>query len=136
MITLWLSIIDIIIHQNLNIEIIKVPAHSGIERNEIIDKEVSQAHNDNYKFLTTTNDSFDQINYYPLWNNIPINTNLRKFLTNLSKKIGLEKFLNLNRNKKYLQLEIDWESTFYLLNTDIENTKITFMASKIKWKKV
>ena len=136
MTNLWLSILEIINELQLTVDIEKVLAHSGVLGNEKIDKEVTLAHNDNYKYLTTSNNSYHHLLFYPLWKNIPINVKLRKFITNLSREEGLEQFLSLNRNKKYMDLEVDWPMTFQLLNTDIENTKTSFASSNLKRKKV
>src|SRR5581483_10261530 len=136
MTNLWISILEIINELQLTVDIEKVLAHSGVLGNEKIDKEVTLTHNDNYKYLTTSNNSYQNLLFYPLWKNIPINVKLRKFITNLSREEGLEQFLSLNRNKKYMDLEVDWPMTFQLLNTDIENTRTSFASSNLKRKKV
>jgi hypothetical protein len=55
------------------------------------------------------------ITYLPYWNDIPIKTNLQKFLKLYTNTQDLEKFLNLNRNQKYWKLNVNWEITFSLL---------------------
>jgi hypothetical protein len=49
---------------------------------------------------------------------------------------GLEKFLNLNRNGKYRCIEIDWKSTFRLIQEEVPAMKTDFKQSKLKHKKV
>src|SRR5207244_8916769 len=49
---------------------------------------------------------------------------------------GFEEFYNLNRNGKYRITEIHWESTFKVLNGDIENNSTNFESSKKKAMKV
>src|SRR5437016_2827846 len=92
---------NIIITNNINLEMIKIPGHSGIYENEYIDKMIKDAHNDNYLSLEIKYDDIDNLNAIPRWNNVIINQNLRKFISLISKVKGFEKFFNLGRNAKY-----------------------------------
>jgi Ribonuclease HI len=53
--SIWNILIEIINENDLNVQLIKIPAHSGIMYNELIDKEVTKAHKDNYKNLVISN---------------------------------------------------------------------------------
>ncbi|CAB4424258.1 unnamed protein product [Rhizophagus irregularis] len=70
------------------------------------------------------------------WNGILIENKLRSFLKNICNYKGLEKFINLNRNSKYRQLDVDWTSTFSCLNCDINNNETSVSSSKTKAQKV
>jgi len=133
---LWITLIEIINNLNLKVNLIKVKSHSNVDGNNFIDAAVKNAHTNNEKFLSLNNNSYDLISYIPKWKNIPINQNLRNFIKEISKAKGIENFLTLSRNTKYIELEIDWYITFSMLQTDIENHKTSFTASKFKHKKV
>jgi hypothetical protein len=90
---------NIIFSSNLDIQIIKIPSHSGILENEYIDSMVDEAHKDNYLSLTLKYDDIDNINVVPRWNNIIINQNLRKFISLTAKVKGFEKFFNLRTKR-------------------------------------
>lgn len=47
------------------------------------------------------------ISYFPLWKNIIIEYNLRKFITNVSYDIGLKNFLHLHRNSCNMNMDVD-----------------------------
>src|SRR6185437_552820 len=64
MTNLWISILEIINELQLAMDIEKVLAHSGVLGNEKIDKEVTLAHNDNYKYLTTSNNNYQNLLFY------------------------------------------------------------------------
>src|SRR5947207_12356342 len=61
---------------------------------------------------------FDTMNIIPTWKKFTIETNFRKFIAQLSRNTGFEKWFNLNRNKKYRSLNVDWQSTFYILSDE------------------
>ena len=61
---------------------------------------------------------FDTMNIIPTWKKFPIETNFRKFIAQLSRNTDFEEWFNLNRNKKYRALNVDWQSTFYILSDE------------------
>ena len=113
----WNTIKDIISTNNLTVKFIKIPAYSGIYWNEYIDKLAKSAHGSNQPLFQLRHTSLPDIKYFPHWNNILVEKNLRKFITNMSWNTGFEKWLTLNRNKKYRNLQVDWISTFTILMT-------------------
>ncbi|PKK73548.1 hypothetical protein RhiirC2_775882 [Rhizophagus irregularis] len=76
------------------------------------------------------------IKVLPYWNGILIENKLHLFLKNICNYKGLEKFINLNRNSKYYQLEVDWTSTFNCLSCDIINNETSITSFKTKAQKV
>jgi hypothetical protein len=80
--------------------------------------------------------NFNSIRYFPLWKKIPIEINLRQFLTSVSRNIGFEKFLYLYRNSKYVNLDVDWGTTFFILNDDESSSTTTSFASNQKSRRV
>jgi ribonuclease HI len=134
---LWMIIMEIIVSLSLIINIHKVDAHSSNVFNNIIDKEVKAAHdNVQHMGINLKGQSIDNFIWYPMWKNINIEQNLRKFLTLLTNTKNLENFLNLNRNYKYRITEVDWDITFYLLQ-GYQGTMFTdFKETKLKRKKI
>jgi ribonuclease HI len=123
-ISLWSYIFDIIHINSLSLSFVKVKAHSGNLYNEQVDTLARLSHDFNALPLIHNVSQFTSIHYFPLWKNIPIEINLRQFLTSVSRNIGFEKFLYLHRNSKYVNLDVDWGTTFFILNDD-ENSSIT-----------
>ena len=76
--------------------------------------------------------STDIIPYVPKWRNIVIEKNLRKFMTNITRTKGLEKFLNQNRNNKYRKLQVDWNITFAYLKGNETYYTTTFKDCRRK----
>ncbi|GBB91693.1 hypothetical protein RclHR1_19050004 [Rhizophagus clarus] len=132
---LWSILIRIIRQQNLHVEMFKVAAHTDCDGNNYVDRLAKSAHIDQDRFINFI-DTAPDIKVLPLWNNIIIETHLRKFIKMVSHIKGLEKFINLHRNTKYRKLEVDWTSTFECLNCDIANNETSMSSSKVKAHKV
>jgi hypothetical protein len=91
---------------------------------------------DNNHSLQLRNQLFQLIYYLPSWHNIIIEKPLRKFLTLSTNVNNLEKFLNLNRNAKYQQLQIDIKNTFNLLKGEEGTLNTSFQENKFRRKKI
>ncbi|RIA87503.1 hypothetical protein C1645_740065 [Glomus cerebriforme] len=111
---LWTILFDIIITNNIEIELIKVKAHSNDYYNNIVDTLAKRALVDP-KIEFKTN-STKQIKYWIKWNNYSIEKNLRSFLKIISYNNLLSEWLSLYRNKSYLQQDINWKWTMLALN--------------------
>ena len=131
----WNILCEIILTKKINIELIKVKAHSNNVYNDYVDNLCKQAHTKD-QFITIKNTQLENIRIVPRWNNIRIDQNLRQFLTLLSRFRGFEQFYNLNRNGKYRKNNIHWETTFNVLNYDIENYKTNIKSSNKKAQKI
>src|SRR4051795_6073376 len=106
--------------------------------NNIIDGKIDYITNLNFIKLNPLN-SF-KLHFLPRWNGILIESNLRRFLRTVCRTKNHEKFLNLNRNGKYRRLNIDWKSTYKILNGEDKITKGTFESdfyqTKLKKNKI
>jgi hypothetical protein len=80
--------------------------------------------------------NFNSIRYFPSWKNIPAEINLRQFFTSVSRNTGFEKFLYLHRNSKYVNLDVDWKTTFFVLNDDENSSITTSFASNRKSRRI
>ncbi|RIA81561.1 hypothetical protein C1645_836799 [Glomus cerebriforme] len=125
---LWNIIMDIIDTNLLNINFVKIQAHSGNQYNNLIDKLAKDFNNLNTLPLNFNFDHISTIKYAPKWNSIFIETNLRKFITSISRNRGFKYFLSLYRNCKYIQ-DIDWITTFFSLNDEESITETSFYAN-------
>ncbi len=132
---IWNILSEIIIKNKLNVELKKVKAHSDNVYNNYIDNLCKETHR-NESIITFKNTDLYNIDIIPKWKNIRIDQKLRRFLTLKSNFSGFEEFYNLNRNGKYRITEIHWESTFKILNGDIENNSTNFESSNKKAMKV
>jgi len=132
---IWNILSEIIIKNKLSVELKKVKAHSDNVYNNYIDNLCKETHR-NESIITFKNTDLYNIDIIPKWKNIRIDQKLRRFLTLKSNFSGFEEFYNLNRNGKYRITEIHWESTFKILNGDIENNSTNFESSNKKAMKV
>ncbi|CAB4438295.1 unnamed protein product [Rhizophagus irregularis] len=132
---LWAILCRIIITLHLHVEMFKVIAHGDDEGNNYVDNLAKAAHLDQDRYIVFKRDA-SMMKVLPCWNGILIENKLRSFLKNICNYKGLEKFVNLNRNSKYRQLEVDWTSTFSCLNCDISNNETSVSSSKTKAQKV
>src|ERR1043165_8907531 len=130
---LWTILREVLQINNITLTFQKVRAHSGDFYNEKVDKLFKAAHNNqDINILIVNASQFDTMNVLPKWKKFNIETNFRKFIAQLSCNTGFEEWFNLNRNTKYRDLNVDWQSTFYILNDD-ETTSTTSFASS--WRK-
>jgi NADH:ubiquinone oxidoreductase subunit len=113
----------------------KVIAHGDDVGNNYVDNLAKNVHLDQDRYIIFRCDA-GMMKVLPYWNGILIENKLRSFLKNNCNYQGLEKFINLNRNSKYRQLEVDWTSTFSYLNCDITNNETSISSSKTKAQKV
>ena len=110
-------------------------AHSGNLYNEQVDQLAKSArYSSNTLILDLSN--FVSIQVIPVWKNITITSHLRHFIADLSRNIGFEAWFNLHRNTKYRKIDIDWESTFYVLDNNDPSNTTSFPASARKKSKV
>ncbi|PKY50209.1 hypothetical protein RhiirA4_466568, partial [Rhizophagus irregularis] len=132
---LWAILCRIILTLNLHVEMFKVIAHGDDMGNNYVDNLAKQAHFDQDRYIVFRRD-VNMMKVLPCWNGIIIENKLRLFLKNICNYKGLEKFINLNRNSKYRQLEVDWTSTFSCLSCDINDNETSVSSSKTKAQKV
>ncbi|CAB4420682.1 unnamed protein product [Rhizophagus irregularis] len=132
---LWAILCRIVLTLNLHVEMFKVMAHADDGGNNYVDNLAKTAHLDQDRYIVFKRDA-SMMKALPCWNGILIENKLRSFLKNICNYKGLEKFINLNRNSKYRQLEVDWTSTFSCLNCDISNNETSVSSSKTKAQKV
>ena len=90
------------------------------------------AHGSNQPLFQLRHTSLPNIKHFPRWNNILVEKNLRKFITNISWNTGFEKWFTLHRNKKYRNLQVDWSSTFKILNENKSSEYTNLIFSKRK----
>jgi ribonuclease HI len=91
-ISLWSYIFDIINLNSLSLSFVKVKAHSANIYNNQVDALACSAHDFNALPLIHNFFNFNSISYFPLWKNIPVEINLRQFLTSVFRNTGFEKF--------------------------------------------
>ena len=132
--TLWSILRSIINISNIRLTFIKVKAHSGDHFNNKVDQMAKSAIFDTPLLLNYT--ELPSISYVPLWKNLYIEFHLRHFLTAYSRVKGLELWLSLQRNSKYLNEDIHWTYTFYNLNDDESQQETSFTASYRKTSKI
>ncbi|PKY55766.1 hypothetical protein RhiirA4_475456 [Rhizophagus irregularis] len=80
-----------------------------------------------------------QIKYIIIWNDIKIETQLRRFIRYYTNTVNLESFLLLNRNTKYDKLDIDyidWSVTFEYVKENEKALTTSFWTSKKRRKKL
>ncbi|PKY59865.1 hypothetical protein RhiirA4_430719 [Rhizophagus irregularis] len=76
------------------------------------------------------------IHYILRWNGISIEQSPRKFISQLSKVHGFEKFFNLAQNIKYRRNSIDWKLSFNILSGSEASNTTTFRSSDVKAQKL
>ncbi|CAB4478541.1 unnamed protein product [Rhizophagus irregularis] len=134
---LWQIIMEIIEILSLNITLFKVQAHAEDIYNNFVDQQVARIHDEvDLHSINIRNQPLQLIRYIPSWNNVIIEKPLRKFLRLTTNVTNLEKFLNLNRNAKYRQLDIDIKNTFSLLKGEEGSLYTTFAENKIRRRKI
>jgi hypothetical protein len=134
---LWITILEIIKELKLCVEIEKVKAHDKDVYNNYVDYLATEAHKKiDELILDIKYQNVESLRWIPKWNNIPIDMNLRKFVTLMTNVNNLESFLNLNRNSKYRRLNVNWEITFNNLNSSEDYFYTTFAESKFKRQKI
>ncbi|CAB5384533.1 unnamed protein product [Rhizophagus irregularis] len=136
---LW-ALIRIIIKENFSFfpTIIKVKAHADNVYHNELDKRIKERFNDlNSTYLINLKyEELSQIKYSIMWNNVNIETQLRRFIRHYTETINLEKFIFLNRNVKYDKLSIDWAVTFEYLKEKEKALTTSFWTSKKRRKKI
>jgi ribonuclease HI len=134
---LWLILYDIIKINNLTVDFIKVKAHSGDVNNEAADTLAKISHGFDAISLNFNSTEVTGLQFIPLWYNIPVDTHLRHFITDTSREKGFESWLNLYRNNKYRHnRDVDWYTTFFILQDDIVTSQTSFLASHRKASKI
>jgi ribonuclease HI len=133
---LWSMIMDIVTINSLNVTFHKIKAHSGDYYNDFVDNLARTSHSYNNLSISFLPSHISTIRYFPLWNNIIIEPNLRHFITDISRDIGFEKFLQLRRNTNLVNLDVDWGTTFFILNNEEDATSTSFFASNRKSHKI
>ncbi|CAG8703888.1 17183_t:CDS:2 [Rhizophagus irregularis] len=103
---IWFNIKELLEDQTLDVKIVKVNAHSDDVLHNQVDKEIKDSYELDYS-LTNTLVIYNAEQYkFPLvWNGHLIEMNIRHFVRLITRIEGLEKFLNLNRNKRYRFLD-------------------------------
>lgn len=76
------------------------------------------------------------IDYIVLWNNIIVEKYLRRFIRYNTEICNLENFFNLNRNSKYIQVEVDWSLTFEYLKEGEKVLTTSFWTTRRRRKKI
>jgi len=127
---------EVILSMSLTVNFFKVKAHSGNFLNDRVDSIASSAHFDNTGLLDLINIGQQQISVIPKWCNITVDQHLRHFITSISRTRGFEKWFNLFRNTKYRSQYIDWDATFFLLNSDDNKLQTSFTSSRRKVRKL
>ena len=129
---IWSMIRELINSMELTVNFYKVKAHSGNLRNDEVDALATSAHLENTNLIDLINCGQQQISVIPKWRNITIDQHLRHFITSVSRTKGFEKWFNLFRNTKYRSQYIDWDATFFLLNSDNDKLHTSFTSSRRK----
>ncbi|RIA85708.1 hypothetical protein C1645_830390 [Glomus cerebriforme] len=129
----WSILFNLLSDNNISLSFQKVQAHSSDRFNNMIDALIKDQH------VSTSSITFLPHNLpihsiIPKWNNILIDTHLRKFLTQISNCKNFESFINLHRNSKYRShiSEINWDATFQYFDSDSESKLITTFISSYR----
>ncbi|RIA88448.1 hypothetical protein C1645_826301 [Glomus cerebriforme] len=114
-------------------ELAAVQAHAFDRFNNTIDALVKNQHTSTSS-ITFLPQNLHIHSIIPKWNNILIDTHLRKFLTQISNCHNFESFINLHRNSKYRShiSEIHWDATFQYFDSDSESKLITNFTSSYR----
>ncbi|PKY54579.1 hypothetical protein RhiirA4_473470 [Rhizophagus irregularis] len=80
--------------------------------------------------------NISSIDYIVLWNNIIVEKYLRRFIRYNTEICNLENFFNLNRNSKYIQVEVDWSLTFEYLKEGEKVLTTSFWTTRRRRKKI
>ncbi|CAB5313655.1 unnamed protein product [Rhizophagus irregularis] len=137
---IWFNIKELLEDQMLDIQLVKVDAHSDDILHNQVDKEIKDRYGLEYNLANTlVKYNAEQYRFPLIWNGHLVEMNIRRFIRLITRVEGLEKFLNLNRNKRYRSLDVEWNIVFLYLNKQEEEEK-TFSSSKYiekqKWMKV
>ncbi|RIA79315.1 hypothetical protein C1645_840982 [Glomus cerebriforme] len=111
-------------------ETFRHPTHVNNKFNNQIDAIVKAAHTsqDFIKFIPSACTSIVALSK---WNNVIIDTHLRRFLTSTNHLFGVIDFFNLKRISKYRVnlLHIDWDLTFTYFNINDQDSSTLFKSS-------
>src|SRR5690349_5398055 len=138
---LWIIAKELVHQEKLNFNISKVQAHTTNVLHNLLDNTIKKKYEDinNLHNIVLDFNSLTSYEYIPTWNNQYVEMNLRRFIRNLCRANKMEEFLNLKRNHKYRDLDINWNITLQYINYSEECTttfKTTAKASKRKRKKI
>ncbi|PKY32911.1 hypothetical protein RhiirB3_451441 [Rhizophagus irregularis] len=137
---IWFNIKELLEDQMLDIQLVKVDAHSHDILHNQVDKEIKDRYGLEYNLANTlVKYNAEQYRFPLVWNGHLVEMNIHWFIRLITRVEGLEKFLNLNRNKRYRSLDVEWNIVFLYLNKQEKEEK-TFSSSKYiekqKWMKV
>ncbi|GBB89097.1 hypothetical protein RclHR1_15780002 [Rhizophagus clarus] len=100
----------------IDAKLVKVKGHSGDKMNEIADKLAKSASSSSNYFKNRFNYSNRIVRFFPVYKNIPIEYNLRKFIkTLINTKVAAE-WSQLKTNEKESPKSIAWNITWNLIH--------------------
>ncbi|EXX71382.1 hypothetical protein RirG_079050 [Rhizophagus irregularis DAOM 197198w] len=114
---LWSSIRTIMLQKNLDVSLIKVPAHADDPLNNYVDALAKAAYNDSY--LSSRPSSELLAPCILQFNFLPVNMNIRKFIRDIFDAKSLLTLAVLPRFNSYSSAyDIDWACTKFCLNNN------------------
>ncbi|GES96158.1 hypothetical protein GLOIN_2v1788498 [Rhizophagus clarus] len=100
----------------MDLKLVKVKRHSGDKMNEIADKLTKSASSSSNYFNNRFNYSNRTVRFFPVYKNIPIEYNLRKFIKTLMNTKVAAEWSQLKTNEKKLPKLIVWNITWNLIH--------------------
>ena len=127
---LWCIIYETIILLKLTVNFHKVPAHSNNPDNNQVHILASQAHQ--FSSINLTEVPTIHLPFLPTWQGHLINVHHRHFIRSISKLKGHLSWTMHTFNERYVDLNVDWSSSFDYFNRDEPSYVTSMKASYTK----
>jgi ribonuclease HI len=131
--SLWYSVFVVMETLNLKVIMHKVKAHNNNRFNDLTDKLAKASVHLQLPITFNCNQRFK---IAPMHNGLEIESNLRRFVRDITQSIEFMKFVNQKRNIKYNKHRVDWISTTEIIKGDEISSITTFKESYYKSKRV
>ena len=131
--TLWYSVFIAMETLDLKVILHKVKSHNNNRFNDLTDSLAKSACDLSPAISFNCNRRFKVA---PLYSEIEIEVNLRKFLKDITSSKEILSFFNQKRNLKYNTVRIDWLATTAIIKGDEASSATSFKSSYVKSKKV
>ncbi|EXX69948.1 hypothetical protein RirG_091840 [Rhizophagus irregularis DAOM 197198w] len=133
---LWSSVRNIISQKNLDVTLIKVPAHADDPLNNYVDALAKAAHTDSHLFFQSLSEPLAPCILQ--FNSLSVDMNIQKFISNIFDAKSLLTLAVLPRfNSNSSISDIDWACTKFCLNNkkqffSYRNGRSEFCAFRVK----
>ncbi|GBC34051.2 hypothetical protein GLOIN_2v1846731 [Rhizophagus irregularis DAOM 181602=DAOM 197198] len=113
-------------------KITKIKAHDDDLYHNFLDQQIKGRYSDRNRVYSVNFNFFqlDKIEYMLTWNNIIIEKPIRRFIRYYNEILNLEKFFNLQRNRKYTIDSVEWAITFEFLKENENVLQTNFHTTK------